>query len=98
LRIYPRSLHDALPIFLEVVIQGARGQAEVDVIDTARDRTRTGAAAPTAFDDHRQRDLRVLGRGKRCEPGVVPGRGVARALRRPRDRKSTRLNSSHVKT
>src|SRR6266496_5058555 len=38
----------------------------------------------------------VSGRPRRCWPGWAPSRATACARPPPRDRKSTRLNSSHV--
>src|SRR5207247_4693759 len=82
---YPLSLHDALPI------SGgpspvARGNARRDegLLRAVRAGARQGAAG-----------LEGLLQQERQLPHVRPRGGVVRAHRLARDRKSTRLNSSH---
>src|SRR5207302_5309444 len=83
------SLHDALPILWEARGEGRRPEA-------ARERQGEG---PEGFSDRRQADqtARLAGQGQR-QGGVRPRRATAGDVGRGgRDRKSTRLNSSHVK-
>src|SRR5439155_21269131 len=83
---YTLSLHDALPISVGVEEEG-RGTRDV------------------ATPDHRDRDRHAVPRSRVRAGGVVERRVVAaedglalaqRGNARARDRKSTRLNSSHV--
>src|SRR5690606_39976388 len=80
----PLSLHDALPIWL-------RPRRPPDGL------TRIGAAPvwlSALNDTSRSRDIRAAGV---LRAGLIESRGAAHAQRPPKDRKSTRLNSSHVK-
>src|SRR5690606_41575373 len=80
------SLHDALPIY-----QGAfRGCAPLPR------RARRGPDRPCRPSGSRRHDgpVAARSRGRAHLPGGGPG---GRGLARTRDRKSTRLNSSHVK-
>src|SRR5690606_41828802 len=94
--ILPRSLHDALQIWMAFVgvLEGSRD--DVDVRGTDREPARTGIAGHFPVADGAQRRHRSF---------LVHG-GAGKPLQRSRvdvqrsgevDRKSTRLNSSHVK-
>src|SRR5690606_42055236 len=90
----PLSLHDALPIFAVA----AALEALVGVAQTVLDRLETGAAvaARAGYDDAvPQHDRRSTDAAARSARAVVLHGDVGQR-RRP-DRKSTRLNSSHVK-
>src|SRR5690349_25035490 len=71
-RIYPLSLHDALPI-CDVSVSGAAGPIEY-TIALRNDASRSGAGGPTTI--------------RRGDGSLFEAR--------EEDRKSTRLNSSHV--
>src|SRR5207253_11503261 len=95
-RICSLSLHDALPILVVVNIGGVSNITYIDGADTliACD-TGPGNAL---LDDYM---YRTTGQALDCEgrmaaQGVADEAWVARALEHPLDRKSTRLNSSHV--
>src|SRR5690606_40017557 len=80
------SLHDALPIVQPRAAAGDRGPSG----RAAPDPPPHGRAGPAgaAVDDLRKR---------RAAPAARRGGAAARPGPRRRDRKSTRLNSSHVK-
>src|SRR5690606_41268500 len=82
---YPLSLHDALPISLLVaLVIGDRAHDERGV--------GRGVAPAEAAGEHHREGARDAGEGRTVAVGDA-GIGVARGS----DRKSTRLNSSHVK-
>src|SRR5690606_41880688 len=80
--IYTLSLHDALPI------SGPSSRAPL--------RVRSCLLPPGGLHARRRRPVRPSPRGRRREPRGDP-RGDRAGGGGPRDRKSTRLNSSHVK-
>src|SRR5690606_41658151 len=83
--LYPLSLHDALPILAREEAQAA--QARVLVVDAAQELRKRGVAVAVVVDGlPEQRDL--LG---------AAGHELLHLLHNGVDRKSTRLNSSHVK-
>src|SRR5205807_10269010 len=83
--IYTLSLHDALPIFV------LEDQTTVHISD---------AKAHPSFQNARVVRMTnartVLGVPMMREEGVIGGMVLARYTVRPLDRKSTRLNSSHL--
>src|SRR5690606_39892449 len=88
-----RSLHDALPIFT-FQLNGTDGAARTGVISTPRGEIRTPAFMPVG----------TAATVKAMLPGSVRETGADillgntyHLMLRPTDRKSTRLNSSHVK-
>src|SRR5690606_40209874 len=82
LRIYTLSLHDALPIFRLVIGLRARERGQERVVDV------DGASVPFLREFRRQH-LHVARQHQQVDALV--------AQQAPLDRKSTRLNSSHVK-
>src|SRR5690606_41763057 len=89
----PRSLHDALPIF-DRVSKGyaAVGPLLADVSLGLGDSERVGVVGLNGAG--KSTLLRLLSRAEEPDAGRVTHR---RGLRVLTDRKSTRLNSSHVK-
>src|SRR5690606_41065143 len=86
--IYTHSLHDALPIFwLPPLRRQGEGPKQKLAAEAARTSTRRVASPPidTASAAH-ARQSRLHDATRRPEPTCTPS-----------DRKSTRLNSSHVK-
>src|SRR5439155_17483619 len=86
--IYTLSLHDALPIYIDAATASSpRRRASPEGSKTSPSSSGSGSApdGPTVFYGHRQ-DQHADARSRRG--------GDLR--RQPRDRKSTRLNSSHV--
>src|SRR5690606_40916463 len=89
--IYALSLHDALPI----LPPAKRAGGDPRPVPIAADLPRRVAKRPVPAKfqrrlDHRRQPVR----GRPADPSVEPARGIARVRQ---DRKSTRLNSSHVK-
>src|SRR5439155_7733968 len=83
-RIYPLSLHDALPICAPVATEIAAARRAV-------------ARAGAGDDRRRLRRARGAARRRGHDPARRAERGARRGVRGPGlDRKSTRLNSSHV--
>src|SRR5690606_41982161 len=82
---FPLSLHDALPILVDVLLAARHGLVEL----LRRDEGGASLAVVPAVD--RDHVHGAIGAVHARDPGLPP-------VRRPgRDRKSTRLNSSHVK-
>src|SRR5690606_41704869 len=94
----PRPLHDPLPIW------GSSSETTEKAEMETRCTTRRGLVAPVAvFLVVEPGTLTAPPRSRRppkCSPGDPPGGHPESTPRLPRrrDRKSTRLNSSHVKT
>src|SRR5207253_11222868 len=90
--LYTLSLHDALPIYR---VQCLRRRSESAAVEHRPERRILGSEPPHAHARDAERagaeDLVVGGRGVQEPDDVARRVGVV-----PRDRKSTRLNSSHV--
>src|SRR5690606_41484304 len=94
--IHPLSLHDALPISSEAPAPAQEEEREQETGERSleapeRERRRRGHVA-----SHRPTLRRARGDDFRHDAPPPARRGAA-PLGRPEDRKSTRLNSSHVK-
>src|SRR5690606_41629703 len=94
---YRLPLHDALP-FLAAAATDGDLDAFVDGMNVVADQLGVGDDAvitdPTGLEDSNRlsaADLALLGRA------ALADERVARSARQAEDRKSTRLNSSHVK-
>src|SRR5690606_41913420 len=90
-----RSLHDALPIFAAVTLWLLGGQRSATNAALA---PTDDLAAMTVTLDHAEAPpapVRTAEASGRAEPRAAAA--IARASARGSDRKSTRLNSSHVK-
>src|SRR5690606_41734802 len=84
--LYTLSLHDALPIY-------APGAARGEPVPRAGVPERGADAAADPGGHRRARGIGGAGQGQ----GLRPGDGAGRPGDPGEDRKSTRLNSSHVK-
>src|SRR5690606_41206188 len=83
----PLSLHDALPIFYF---------SPVETQQAATIQTKPHPAIRILHHSHHAVQVRVAGGRKRCDLAAFKF-GEAAISSGPEDRKSTRLNSSHVK-
>src|SRR5690606_41876951 len=97
-RSYTLPLHGALPISVAVFVSPDEGMIQLDIAD--RGRTLTPYERQHVFDSFYRGDSARGTRGAGL--GLAITQAVARAheatLQVLPDRKSTRLNSSHVKT
>src|SRR5690606_40519676 len=90
---YPLTLHDALPICVLRAGAGPRRPADGDAArDLLRRRRRPGRGVRVVVRQGRWGSIEEIPR-----PCIVPFRTVAPRPLQTGDRKSTRLNSSHVK-
>src|SRR5207302_11146521 len=89
-QISPLSLHDALPIYIEGHRSGRVGHGQVQPADQQEGEIELARAGEEPAD---VRDEDVVGSGGDVGDGEVAVRGALAG----EDRKSTRLNSSHVK-
>src|SRR5204862_7754864 len=94
---YTLSLHDALPIYAGAVILGATN-VPLNLLDgqTYNEFLRYDQQ-PVGFDPDPRRVLRRDGGGP-CRRTRVPRIGLRHRRNPSPDRKSTRLNSSHVES
>src|SRR5690606_41346697 len=86
--LYPLSLHDALPIYMyeHLIYDDRRFYTMAQVAPSLKDRTLTVNGVSKAY----------AMTGWRIGYGAAPA-GLIKAMTKLQDRKSTRLNSSHVK-
>src|SRR5690606_40215058 len=90
--VHPLSLHDALPIF------GTRIVWDLQMVNKRRSSPETaGSSGPVPPTGGGPAPARWVGPEPRTIPQSGPGGSGTRGRRTRRDRKSTRLNSSHVK-
>src|SRR5690606_40054035 len=87
--LYTLSLHDALPIYSSATVKSAPSASKA-----------SSTATPSPSPSSSLRDLlRATARVGLCPTSERWGRySIMRPPSKDRDRKSTRLNSSHVKT
>src|SRR5690606_40175673 len=92
------SLHDALPIsFFRLFSRPGRTRPNLIVVWPPSTEFGADASGISAPRPNRPRDPRRATEECSAEQQGARGRRRAGALQLPRDRKSTRLNSSHVK-